>query len=367
MKKDRVVAGVAEALDADLVTAKRCVCAVMEAIKKELLAGSRVTLTDFASLRIVERKARVVRSPDTGQQVVSPADNVVRFVPIDSFREAIVALKLSSIVLAVPGDDTFARVIESHFTHAGWNTRVVHSQDDCLTYLRSAGTNLVIVDGTLEGAEPLIAELKCVPETSTIPLIVLYPKERDPECSTAFHIRADEYLVEPFEVYTLLMLAESELARSNTDEATFEQRVRFQFGGTEENLELAGGLAERLFGETDLDEEEQVALGYAFREALGNAAQHGNGNDPGKRIRVRYSLDREKVTIVVTDAGAGFDHGTELARCANQDALAAARERRAKGGVGGLGIMLMLKCSDRVEYNHTGNRVALTKLRRRRS
>ncbi|MGQ0614384.1 MAG: hypothetical protein ACT4PV_11660, partial [Planctomycetaceae bacterium] len=33
------------------------------------------------------------------------------------------------------------------------------------------------------------------------------------------------------------------------------------------------------------------------------------------------------------------------------------------GGVGGLGIYLMERCADRLEYNDRGNRVTITKLR----
>ena len=41
--------------------------------------------------------------------------------------------------------------------------------------------------------------------------------------------------------------------------------------------------------------------------------------------------------------------------------MAAARERNAAGRVGGLGIMLMLRCCDHLEYNYAGNMIKLTK------
>ena len=41
----------------------------------------------------------------------------------------------------------------------------------------------------------------------------------------------------------------------------------------------------------------------------------------------------------------------------------AARERYLAGGMGGLGIMLMIRCVDLVEYNDKGNRIILTKCR----
>ena len=44
-----------------------------------------------------------------------------------------------------------------------------------------------------------------------------------------------------------------------------------------------------------------------------------------------------------------------------RDAISAARERHAQGRMGGLGIMLMLRCCDRLEYNQSGNQLTLTK------
>lgn len=341
--------------------AEKTLATVFDVIKAELLKGSQVVVKDFASMKIVEKKAHIVKDPETGHQYISPAENVVSFVPIDSFQKAIESAKLSSIVLAVPRNDPFARVIEFHFSRVGWRVTVVSSVDQTLTTLKEQGAHLVIVDHALEGSRRLVEELKCRKESSLVPLIALYPKERDPERSTEFQITADEHLVEPFEVYTLLMLAESELARSSEEEVIFEQQVSFQLGTTEENLEKANELALRLFGEAGLDEEQKVPLAAAFREALGNAAQHGNRDNAQKLIRVQYLLDREKITMVVTDEGPGFDHERYTLRGQTKDAVAAARERHEQGRQGGLGIMLMQRCTDRLEYNDIGNQITLTK------
>ena len=45
------------------------------------------------------------------------------------------------------------------------------------------------------------------------------------------------------------------------------------------------------------------------------------------------------------------------------DAVDAARARYKEGGTGGLGILMMLRCVDAVEYNETGNELTLTKYR----
>ena len=360
-KKDLVVAGLEEKHGYSTEDAEKAVHAVFESIKDELLKGNQVVVKEFASMKIVERKAHIVKDPETGHQYISPAENVVSFVPIDTFQKSIESAKLSSIVLAVPGNDPFARVIEFHFSRVGWRVTLASSVDDCVNLLKDGGAHLVIVDHALEGSRRLIEELKCRKSTSLIPLIALYPKEQDPERSTEFQLVADEHLVEPFEVYTLLMLAESELARSSEEEVIFEQQVSFQFGTTEANIERANELAARLFGEAGLEEEQKVPLSAAFREAVGNAAQHGNRDNAQKLIRITYLLDREKITLVVTDEGPGFDHERYTLRGQTKDAVSAARERHDQGRAGGLGIMLMQRCTDKLEYNDIGNAITLTK------
>lgn len=360
-KKDPVAACLEEKHGYSAEDAEKAIGAVFEAIKEELLRGNQVVIKDFASMKIVEKKAHIVKDPETGHQYISPAENVVSFVPIDSFQKAIESAKLSSIMLAVPEDDPFARVIEFHFSRVGWRVTIASSEADCIRLLKEGGAHLVIVDHALDGARRVMEELKSRKATSLVPIIGLYPKDQDPERSTDFQITPDEHLVEPFEVYTLLMLAESELARASEEEVIFEQQVNFQFGTAEANLERANDFAMRLFGEAGLEEDQKIALAAAFREAIGNAAQHGNKDNAQKLIRVGYLLDREKITITVTDEGPGFDHERYTLRGQTKDAVSAARERHDQGRQGGLGIMLMMRCADKLEYNDIGNAVTLTK------
>lgn len=339
----------------------RLVDTLVEAIKDELLGGKQVVLKDFAAIKITEKKAQIVKDPATGHQYISPAENVVSFVPIDSFQRAIESAKLSSIILAVPENDPFARVIEFHFSRVGWTVHVVNDLPSAQKLLAKSGAYLTIVDHALPGSGELIEALKCDRGTSMVPLIALYPAEKDPETCPDFMVLGDEHLVEPFEVYTLLMVAESELARSSEEEIIFDQQVNFQFGTSEEHLDKAKDLGQKLFKDAGLAQDALDSLLAAFREAMGNAAQHGNKDDPEKLIKVLYLLDKEKITIVVQDDGTGFDHESYVVRAETKTAVDAARERHEQGRVGGLGIKLMQRCTDRLEYNDVGNMITLTK------
>ncbi|HVY62479.1 MAG TPA: HU family DNA-binding protein, partial [Planctomycetota bacterium] len=87
--------------------ASRALEAVGAVIRDELLRGGQVVLKDLAAMKIVEKKAAIVKDPATGHQFISPAENVVTFVPVESFQKRMAGAKLSSIVLAVPTNDTF--------------------------------------------------------------------------------------------------------------------------------------------------------------------------------------------------------------------------------------------------------------------
>ncbi len=335
--------------------------AVFSYIKQEILHGKQIVIPQFASIKIVEKKAHIVKDPETGHQFISPAENVITFDPDDSFNEKIARAKLSSIILAVPQNDPFARVVEFHFSRVGWKVHIVSSVEECVAYFDEGGAYLLIVDYGLGGAPELIEQIKASRRTSLVPLIVLYPSGFSPERADTFQVMGDEHLVEPFEVYTLLRLAESELARSSEEEVIFDQQISFQFSTRDEHVERGIELAKNLCEASGLDEEALVAMHAAVREAIGNAAQHGNKYEQEKMISVLYLLDRAKVTVVVTDEGPGFDYGRFLARGEETSAISAARDRIEQGRLGGLGIMLMQKCADEVDYNETGNVITLTK------
>jgi serine/threonine-protein kinase RsbW len=110
-----------------------------------------------------------------------------------------------------------------------------------------------------------------------------------------------------------------------------------------------------------LPEQVRLALGAAAREAVTNAGRHGNRGDPSKRIRIDARIGEDAAALSVEDEGPGFDHARLLQAGRERGAVTAARQRHREGRMGGLGIVMMLRCCDRVEYNDRGNRITLTK------
>jgi len=102
------------------------------------------------------------------------------------------------------------------------------------------------------------------------------------------------------------------------------------------------------------DESATFAIKLALEEAMTNAVRHGNRSDPSKRIHVRYTVNFERIEILVRDEGPGFvpDQVPDPTLPENIDRP------------NGRGIMLMRAYLDEVEYCEGGRAVRLVKLKR---
>ncbi len=90
----------------------------------------------------------------------------------------------------------------------------------------------------------------------------------------------------------------------------------------------------------------------SLTEALANAIEQGNGNDPTRVVRVLARIDLVGLCVEVTDEGAGFDTQAVRARCHEQSWVD--RED-------GRGVFLMHALMDNVEtWCDVGHTVRLT-------
>ncbi|MBO51251.1 MAG: anti-sigma regulatory factor [Planctomycetaceae bacterium] len=118
--------------------------------------------------------------------------------------------------------------------------------------------------------------------------------------------------------------------------------------GREIQERIIGLLESRSYPDRDL-----FGVRLALEEALVNAIKHGNGMDPSKQVRVDCTFDEDRVTIVIEDEGPGFDVGNVPDPTSEENL----------DKPGGRGIMLMRSFMSRVEYNDSGNRLLLEKIR----
>jgi anti-sigma regulatory factor (Ser/Thr protein kinase) len=265
------------------------------------------------------------------------------------------------ISLVMPKKDFFTSLVANRLTGPRSKAEVVEGIESFMGRLSGARPDLVVVDGSLSGSKDLVRALKRSKDTSMVGVILIRTEGSDAARTEGLRICEDESVTEPFELSELVELAESEIRRCQEERTFFQHQAHFQLPTRDDAIEEANDTIAAVVEQSGMSEERGAALAVAFREAVDNAARHGNKSQESRLIDVVYLLDKEKVTITVMDEGDGFDTEMYLRRGVHGNAVAVARERNEAGRTGGLGIMLMLKCLDNLEYNYAGNQVKLTK------
>ena len=298
-----------------------------------------------------------------GATVVMPRVLPPEMTPAAATAAPAVAAAVAKRILFVPhAQDTSTDVILQKLSGAGYAVSTVDPAAAIQT-IEQVKPDLVLIDGNIANFLGLVHEIKVRPGLGITSVVTVYPEGADPNLVDGLKICDDEVIQEPYEVEELAALAGAELSRVGEERNFFEQEIHLQLRTAEEWIEQANDLIAQLVDGAGLEEEKAASLSVAFREAVDNAARHGNKNQENRIVDVIYLLDRQKVTVTVEDEGDGFDTELYLTRGIQGNAVAAARERNQAGRVGGLGIMLMLKCLDDLEYNSVGNLVKLTKYR----
>jgi len=131
------------------------------------------------------------------------------------------------------------------------------------------------------------------------------------------------------------------------------------------DMKTADRLLQFLREITDLSEEERRGVGFAFREMLFNAIEHGGHFDPNEYVEISYVRTRHAVVCRIKDPGEGFSlEEIKHAAVANPpgDPLQHFAHREAQGlRPGGFGVMIAKQLVDDLVYNEKGNEVLLIK------
>ena len=142
----------------------------------------------------------------------------------------------------------------------------------------------------------------------------------------------------------------------------FSQQVRFDFQGKKECVENAYKLSDLVIRQAMGEEDDITSLYAAVKEGIDNAVAHGNRGKEDQGVEVNFLVDNTKITVLIEDQGAGFDFEYYLSKLNREDAFEEARKRIVEEGTrGGLGILLMSRCADRLHYAGNGNILRLEK------
>lgn len=331
--------------------------------------GRLITMLGLQSvLNIVHTAEEAMSFLDSGEQghisdVESASGSAVTrgggFVPVTSTPKP--KLPEARILIALENDPHFARFLARCLSGQDGNSVLVTDREGALQAMEGGRVDIAILESGFAQTPGICSDLKLRTENGILSVIVIYSDAPQQGPVSAYRVCEDEYVVEPFEVRELVALAEAEFHRCKTESILFVQEACFEIATRDSAIAEVGEEIEKLLAQSELAEEQRDGYFYAVREAIDNARRHGNASDTGKLIEVLYVLDKEKITVTVGDEGEGFDWAAQMEKSKNVAPIEQARQRHSAGGYGGLGLGLMLRCTDKLEYISPGNVVKLTK------
>ncbi|MHC4548364.1 MAG: ATP-binding protein [Planctomycetota bacterium] len=343
--------------------AEQIVSAFLEACKETLLAGERVELAGLLDLGVIVEPARIRRDPSGRFSEIAPARSRLDIQVGGDLRDRLATQRKAAVLLAMPREGRFGEILQEHFTKLGWRVQTADSAETATTLLDGSRPYLLVCDHSLPQRDELVASLKTQWHTNPVPVVTLHTRFEDLRHPSELLVLGDMAVFEPITVHPFLRSMDQVLAQASEEAAVFERQLHFRLPAREEEILRAFDLSDSFFKDAGFRGDGLVGLTTAFREAVRNAEIHGSGEDPERGIDMEMLLDREKLTVTIEDEGDGFDHASYREQLADTAPVSVARQRNVAGSVGGLGIYLMDRCSDRLEYNDRGNRVTITKFR----
>jgi serine/threonine-protein kinase RsbW len=123
------------------------------------------------------------------------------------------------------------------------------------------------------------------------------------------------------------------------------------FPSTSDSLHLVEGLIDEISAEMHLDEDYYGNILIAVTEAVNNAINHGNKQDPNKTVSFVFTEnDDHSISFRITDQGSGFDFENI------PDPTSPENIEK----VNGRGVFLMKQLSDGVTFDDNGRVVELS-------
>lgn len=249
----------------------------------------------------------------------------------------------------------------AEFEQAGVDVVSADDMDEVDALLEDNEFSFSLIDEGLPHAHDLVIKIRTDydgPERDRLPVIMVKSDTEQHEVRCL-----PDYTFEDYPgADDVIRRARTILMRRARQKRLFDQELRFKARTTSEAAERVSDLCERLIEIVGYEPEEYVKFDQSVREAIGNAAEHGNQKNPERTIHVTFLRALDRVGFVIRDEGQGHDTDAFLARANEVSALEHTRSRRDnEARPGGLGVFIMKECCDRIEFNTIGNAIYLVK------
>lgn len=265
-------------------------------------------------------------------------------------------LNLARVLVVMPERGRFTRVLRLRFKELKGDYRLVHTVRQARQECDGMEPDLVVVHYRCDPHGDFVQHVKTREEGVLTSVVKLYRDAQELANKPDFKIWENDYLVEPFELLELFTLIEAELERLHKDRKVLRKQLHMEFRSNRESVEKAYKLTDFVLRQVLTVRDDSTALYAAVKEAIENAIVHGNRQDEAKRVQLHVLVGQRKITIIVEDEGDGFDFEYHVSRLEDHETFERAKRRIVEeNGRAGLGILLMSRCVDRLEYAERGN------------
>jgi DNA-binding NarL/FixJ family response regulator len=270
-------------------------------------------------------------------------------------------------VLVVDPAPEVSAMLLSVLEPKGW--RIARASDNvtALAMVEARPFDLVITGGKTSGKEDVELLQRIRHIRSHTRMIILTDRSTPEDVLASMRERAFSYFSEPFSLEVL-----ADMVSSAAEGACWDDGIEV-IAATPEWISLAvrcdvktaDRLLQFLREITDLDEQERRDVGYAFREMLLNAIEHGGHFDPKLYVEISYVRTRGAVICRIKDPGEGFslDEIRHAATANPPDDPVRHLAIREEQGLrpGGFGVLMARQLVDELVYGEKGNEVLLVK------
>lgn len=125
---------------------------------------------------------------------------------------------------------------------------------------------------------------------------------------------------------------------------------RIDIPSKRENIVIVEQLIDKLCKEHNIHDDFYGNILISLTEGVNNAIIHGNKLDPDKDVALHYTVNSDKLSIIIEDQGPGFDYDNL------PDPTAPENIERPNGR----GVFLMKNLADEVEFKEEGRVIELS-------
>lgn len=127
------------------------------------------------------------------------------------------------------------------------------------------------------------------------------------------------------------------------------EKQSLNFYSKADNIVIAEKLVDDVCKKFSVDEDFYGNILIAVTEAVNNAINHGNRQNPDKKVQLDFVERADRLSFSVQDEGEGFDH----------NALPDPTDPENLEKISGRGVFLMKHLADEVEFSENGTRVEM--------